>query len=81
MDDLHFFRRDEAALGHLHHLRNKVFDFFRGVHDFDDGRQILRKAQDFCCMKNAGMAKAERPPQYGRARHLHLAGLVDDGFV
>lgn len=52
----------------------KAGDLLLTVHDLDDERQVLRKAQDLGVVQHARMAEAHGPMQHRGAGKVHLAG-------
>src|SRR5262249_53852598 len=80
-NDANFFESEETATDHLVEPRKNRFDFFRGFDDFDDDRQILRKAKDFVGVVGACAAVAADAAQNRRAGKAFVAQEFDNCFV
>ncbi|MFM1941815.1 MAG: hypothetical protein RI897_797 [Verrucomicrobiota bacterium] len=55
-------------------------DFFGGVNDLDDDREVGGQAEDFGGMEVAGMAEAHGAAEDGGSGEVGFAGFEDDGF-
>src|SRR5262245_42084736 len=80
-DDAYFFERDEPAFHHFVEARKDLLDALGGFDDFDDHGNILREAENFVGVIDAGRTKAADSAQNGGAREALLSKEFDDRFV
>lgn len=55
------FHCDQSFPNHFIEFRQEAVNFFFGIHDFDDDRQILRQPEDFGGVNPAIGSKTGKP--------------------
>ena len=80
-DDADFFEGDEAAFDHFVEVGEDFFDAFLGFDDFENDGEILREAQEFVGVIDAGAAVAADATEHGGAGEAVFAQHRHDGFV
>ncbi len=81
VENLHLREGHESVAEHGVEVRQEAPEVFLGVHNFDEQRQVLGKARDFCGVQMTARAETHRAAQHGRAGQAEFARLADEGLV
>src|SRR6266566_9441364 len=77
----HFFECDQATVNHFVEARKDLLDTFGGLDDLQDDGQILREAENFVRVVDAGPAVAGHAAENGDAGKALFAQNFNNGFV
>src|SRR6266571_2827732 len=77
----HFFECDQATVNHFVEARKDLLDMFGRLDDLQDNGQILREAENFVRVVDAGPAVARDSAQDGYTGEALLAQDLNNGFV
>jgi hypothetical protein len=78
---LHPFYRDEAACHNGVEDRQECVDLLLGIDDLNHHGQVLRQAQNLCCVYVTWMPEPDVTPKDCGAGQVHFASLEHNRFV